>query len=225
MTKRLRGWFVTGTDTGVGKTHVTVGLLRALRRAGHSVSGYKPVCSGAILDSSGTPVWNDIQQLTEASGSSVDSQICPQRFLAPLAPPLAALAEHRSVNEELLVSGAYAWQDQVDWLIVEGAGGLFTPVSDRWTNADLAARLGFPLIIIAAQRLGVINHALLTIAAARTYSLPIAGVVLNQVTSEVDVSTAHNAREIERHSGVPVLGNLRFATADREFDDLAKLLH
>jgi len=207
------GLFVTGTDTGIGKTHVASLIARQLVSCGVRVGVYKPVCSGAEFDTSGRARWDDIERLREAvrdewPGDTLsDEAICPQRFLAPLAPPLAARAEGRTVDLALLKSGADHWSSRVDVLVVEGAGGLLAPVSKTTNGADLAREFGYPLIVVARCGLGTINHSLLTIEAAERRGLRVAGIVLNQARPEDDLALAtDNAVEITARGGVPVLG-------------------
>jgi len=209
-----RGLFVTGTDTGVGKTYVTAGIVRQLREAGVRVGACKPVASGAETWPAGL-VWGDVEALWSALGGEyARERICPQRFVAPLAPPMAARAEGRTVDAPLLRSGVEWWREQVEFLLVEGVGGLLAPVSDHELVADLARDLGFPLLIVARRGLGTINHTLLTLEAAQSRGLPVAGVVLNEPVAPDpgDVSANKNAAELARWSGVPILGEVRHAT-------------
>lgn len=210
---RPPGLFVTGTDTGVGKTHVASLIARELSSGGMRVGVYKPVCSGAILDEKGRARWDDIDRLRDAVRSNwsdselTDDAICPQRFVAPLAPPLAARVEGRCVDVEQLRRGADWWTGRAELLIVEGAGGLLSPVSEAHDVADLARDIGYPLIVVARCGLGTINHSLLTVEAARRRDLPVVGVVLNQSCPEDNLALAtDNAAEIEARSGVPVFG-------------------
>ena len=214
--RRLPGLFVTGTDTNVGKTHIAALIIRALKATGHRVGAYKPVCSGAVQDSTRGVRWDDIERLRDALGADwPDDAICPQRFLAPLAPPLAARAEGRTVDFDRLVSGAEWWFDHADLLIIEGAGGLLAPVTQSQTAAELARAIGYPLIIVARCGLGTINHTLLTIEAARHRGLSIAGVVLNQSHPADDRTLAEaNAEEIEVRGAVPVLGIVDWGSPD-----------
>jgi dethiobiotin synthetase len=207
--------FITGTDTGVGKTHVARWLIRQLQESGLLVGAYKPVCSGAIPGASG-PVWEDVDQLSAGIGDTFPSaQVGPQRFLAPLAPPVAAALESREVDERLLLEGADWWNERVDVLLIEGAGGWLSPVSRNWTNADLASQLNADVILVAANRLGVVNHALLSIDHIRRTNR-LLGVLLNQacpqspddaLPAEFDPAES-NQSEIERLSGVELWGTL-----------------
>lgn len=197
---------VTGTDTGVGKTWITCTLIRTLNEVGLRTGGYKPVCSGSVLNSRGLPEWADISSIQHAclaAGHSVASSsltVCPQRFHAPLAPNLAAKLEGLLVDDELLIAGIHAWEHDVDCVVVEGAGGLFCPLSDSTTVLDVAVRLQSPVIVVAANRLGVINHTRLTLNVLAQHHLKVAAIVLNDVQpkseSEPDASRDSNASQL-----------------------------
>ncbi|RIK82858.1 MAG: dethiobiotin synthase [Planctomycetota bacterium] len=203
-----RGLFIAGTGTGVGKTHVGAMIARALVAAGIRVGVYKPAASGCRM-SDGQLMADDAAALWEAAGRPATlPQVCPQRFAAALAPPLAAAAEGRRVDRHLLRTGLDPWLAMSDLVLVEGAGGLMSPLSDEDYNIDLAAELGLPLVIVAANELGVINAALQTIITAQTKAprLPIAGVVLNQPAPRPgDESLASNARELSARCNAPLL--------------------
>ncbi len=206
--------FFTGTDTDVGKTYVAVLAVKELLHFGRSVGVYKPVASGCSREDDAL-LANDARQLWEASGRTASlSAICPQRFLAPLAPPAAAQAENISVDESLLVSGVEAVSVGVDVVVVEGAGGLMSPVSENMLNCDLARKLNAGVIVVAANRLGAIHQVLATITAAAALRLPVYGIVLNEVTAQGDASRIDNASQISRFSDVPLLGEIPYgATA------------
>jgi dethiobiotin synthetase len=122
---KTRGLFITGTDTGVGKTYVTALAAREALRQGLSVGAYKPACSGATREPGGSLVWNDLRVLEEAiQFRQAAERICPQRFAAPLAPPVAARTEGRTVHAKLLRDAAYWWEGRVELLLIEGVGGL-----------------------------------------------------------------------------------------------------
>lgn len=205
------GLFVTGTDTGVGKTYVTCMIAREMRARGVRAGAYKPACSGCGAPSGGEPQWSDVEALVAACGGAFPGErVCPQRFAAPLAPPVAAREEGRTVDAGLLRRGAEWWRGRVELLLVEGAGGLLAPLSDTDLVADLAGDLGLPLLIVARLGLGTINHTLLTVEAAERRGLRIAGIVLNEAgPGGTDLSVASNPREIAARCDVPVLGILR----------------
>ena len=211
-----RGLFIVGTDTGVGKTFVTALAARAALRRGLSVGVYKPACSGATRDAAGAIVWEDVRSLEAAVECRFESQrICPQRFAAPLAPPVAARLEGRTVDGTLLREGAHWWEGRVELLLVEGVGGLLCPLTEQETVADLVRDLGYPLVIVSRLGLGTINHTLLTVEAAQRRNLPIAGILLNESTSAngdaaADTIAAEtNEDEIARRCTAPILGVLR----------------
>ncbi len=223
--QRFQGLFVTGTDTGVGKTTVGAALVRHWRMAGQRVGAYKPVASGSVtvvnhatINSSdrlatGDSVWEDVEAYFDALGGEYPrDRICPQRFAAPLAPPVAARMAGREVDEDLLADGLNWWHSQVDSIVVEGAGGLLSPLSRLQTNADLAAKLGLPLLIIARAGLGTINHTLLTVAVAQQRQLPICGIILNSAhPSSNDESMKSNPEELALRCAVPILGLLPYS--------------
>ncbi len=211
----MRALFITGTDTGVGKTHIACEIVRELRAAGHRVGAFKPACSGASFETGGLPHWDDVDRLRVALGQDVsDDQLCPQRFLAPLAPPVAARQEGRAVDLETIQRGLDAWRSECDIVIVEGAGGLLCPLTDNQTMADLAAQFGFPLLIVARLGLGTINHTLLTVEVARRRGLPLAGIVFNEPTHLAeDLSSESNAAEVAARCDVPVLAIRRYDSA------------
>ncbi|MFM9964604.1 MAG: dethiobiotin synthase [Planctomycetaceae bacterium] len=210
----MRGLFITGTDTGVGKTHVACGIVRELRSAGHRVGAYKPACSGASLSEHDRPRWEDIDRLRDALGREVsDDQLCPQRFLAPLAPPVAARIEGRQVDWKSTLDGFIAWRNDCDILVTEGAGGLLCPLTHRVTMDEFARLIEFPLVIVARLGLGTINHTLLTVEVARQRGLRIAGLVFNEPTPTEDVLVTSNLAEVAARCNVPILAICRYQSA------------
>jgi dethiobiotin synthetase len=212
-----RGLLVTGTDTGVGKTCVASLVARESRERGLQVGVYKPVCSGAEYGVDGEPIWADVEALSQATGRAhAHERICPQQFRAPVAPPVAARLEGRKVDKALLRAGARWWQGRVELLVVEGVGGLLCPLSDSETVADLAEELQLPLLIVVRLGLGSINHALLTVEAARSRQLSIAGIVLNEVQRPEDAADEREEpAEISKRCGVPILGVMQHNQPDR----------
>ena len=214
--KRVRGLFITGTDTEIGKTYVAALVAQALSEAGHRVGVYKPAASGCA-QRDGTLVSLDAQALWQAAGSpGTLEEVCPQLFAAPLAPHLAAAAEGRSLDADLLRSGLDVWLARSDVVLVEGAGGLMSPLGDDEYVADLAYDIGFPLLVVARNTLGTINHVLQTLVVAATFrdSLDVAGVVLNEPCAPGDdPSTETNAREIRRRAVAPLLAEVGFGAA------------
>jgi dethiobiotin synthetase len=208
------GLFITGIDTNVGKTYVTALIARQLVAAGKHVGVYKPAASGCAGDETDDPF-----VLWDAAGrpATIDA-VCPQRFAAPLAPHLAARAEGKEVDVELLRTGIDFWRSCSDIILVEGIGGLMSPVSDDEYVADLAHDFGFPLIVIASNTLGVINQTLQTLITAATFrdGLEVAGIILNDRQPLADLnddSTQSNAAELAVRCVPPIL-----ATVGSDFD-------
>lgn len=223
MSKPLRGLFVTGTDTAVGKTYVAAMIARSLFEAGWQVGVYKPAASGCRAE--GTQLLaDDAIALWEAAGRPGNlEQVCPQCFTEPLAPHLAARAAGQKIDSELLRSGLDPWRDGYDVVVVEGAGGLMSPLSDVDYVADLANEFQLPLVVVARNSLGTINQTLQTLIAAATYreGLEVAGIVLNRTTDDSrDRSVETNARELAARAVPPILAEVQYGASefDREVD-------
>lgn len=211
------GLFITGAGTEVGKTYVASLIARQLLAEGKRVGVYKPVASGCVPGDSGGLISTDARDLWEAAGRPLTlNAVCPQRFGAPLAPNRAAACEQKTVDADRLRTGVRPWLEGFDFVLVEGAGGLLSPLSDRDYNADLAIDLhaahGWPIVVVAANALGAINATLQTVIAATAYrsGLPVAGVVLSQVNEQPDASAASNHLDIARCSPAPLLADVRW---------------
>ncbi|GAA4430242.1 dethiobiotin synthase [Bremerella cremea] len=216
--KPPKGLFITGNNTAVGKTHVSGLIARGLTAQGLRVGVYKPAASG-LIEQDGQWISEDVQTLWQSSGEIWDrSRICPQTYHAPLAPHLSARAEGKKLDRALLRSGLVYWNEraasgQCDLILVEGAGGLMSPMSDEDYVADLALEFGFPLLVVAANRLGVINETLQTLITAKAYrqGLSVAGIVLNDLSPELDdVSRASNRAELATRCDVPILAHVGY---------------
>jgi dethiobiotin synthetase len=178
---------------------------------------YKPVASGGVWQSSRV-VCGDVTRLHESIGLEGEpDDVCPQQFLAPLAPYLAAAKEGRMVDETLLIGGAARWRGRCDLLIVEGAGGILSPLTAAISNLDLASQFGYPVLVVARNQLGVINQTRLTLLALRSLapSLPVLGVILNQVAAEADASCQSNSKELRAFLEVPVFDAAKIADVTR----------
>ncbi|MBI5234508.1 MAG: dethiobiotin synthase [Deltaproteobacteria bacterium] len=214
------GFFITGSDTGVGKTFVTASLARALKENGLSIGVMKPVETGC---------GSDAITLKEASQTHAHIDLVnPYRFKEPLAPNIAARLNDIKID----LAGIRTTFDELakthDMMLVEGAGGLLCPLTDYETMADLAVLLNLPLIIVSASRTGAINHTLLTVRYADTRAMDIKGIILNQPGPSADEGMSFNYSEIKRFTGLPILGEVRYAPdgkADRDaMRQLAKKL-
>jgi dethiobiotin synthetase len=194
---------VTGTDTGVGKTVISVALVALLRRRGLRVAAMKPVETGVLP---GAPT--DAARLRAAAGGGDrPGDVGPITYAEPLAPFVAAERTGRRVDLEALDAAFGRLAAQRDAVVVEGAGGLLVPLTERVSYAELLARWRLGLVVVAANRLGAINHVLLTVQAARAAELRIRGVVLNDGAGAApDLATATNAAALARLlPGIPVL--------------------
>lgn len=189
-----RGWFVTGTDTGIGKTFFSSRLLRTLRAVGIPSVGYKPFCSGDRADA-------ESLLAESAPGFSLD-EINPVWFAAPAAPSVAAAMEGRVLEIGLAVEGFQAVAGKASCCVVEGAGGWLVPISGEKTMADLAVAIDLPVIVVARNQLGVINHVLLTLESVRRRGLEVAAVMLNAF-GDLDSIARMNRVEIQRLGSVP----------------------
>ena len=200
----MRGLFVTGTDTGAGKTVVAGAIVAALRGRGERVAAYKPVVTG--LDEPAEAGWpRDHELLAAAAGASPEA-VAPHRFGPPVSPHLAAELAGVELDLDAMVVAASAAAAEADAgvLIVEGVGGLLVPLTRDRSVRDLAAALGFPLVVAARPGLGTISHTLLTLEAARAGGLRVAGVVMTPWPGEPSVMEESNRATVARLGAVPV---------------------
>jgi dethiobiotin synthetase len=192
-------FFVTGTDTSVGKTYVTRLILQSLREEGIDAVGYKPVCCGDR---------DDATILSEVSGGLPVDEINPVHLKSALAPYVAAMLENRTVDPAELVGGYRELAARHAKVIVEGAGGWEVPIAPNYCVSDLAADLGLPVVVVAANKLGALNHVILTVNAIRARGLTCAGIILNQLEDEMDTAMITNKGVIEDLTGVPLIDHL-----------------
>jgi dethiobiotin synthetase len=204
MSATPRGCFVSGTDTGVGKTVVGRALVRALRERGVDVGVLKPIETGV-----GDAGPLDAIALRDAAGVGDPlDDICPQRFALPAAPTVAAAAEGRSVDLGAVQRAFARIGERHDFVIAEGAGGLLVPAADGVTMADLAARLALPVIVAARAALGTINHTLLTLEAAAARNLDVLGVVISHVDGELSRADRANLGALRDALGPRIIGEI-----------------
>lgn len=210
----MRGLFITGTDTGVGKTMVTAAIAAALRADGCHAGVWKPVQSGACIGSGDT----DAERLLQLTGINERPDIVASyTFEAPLAPILAARQAGVTLTLQELIAAGKPLIERYEALLIEGAGGVAVPLNDDALIVDLIAELRIPALIVARSSLGTINHTILTAAFLRHYGINIVGVILNDGDDpEIahDPSVATNAELIEQYSGLPVLGRFPCLPAD-----------
>ena len=220
--------FVTGTDTGVGKTWVTAGLAAALRRRGVDVGVFKPVATGARTLSEDTAL------LKAAAGvDDPPALITPQLFRAPLAPSVAARLEKRAVDLRAVDRAWARLRSSHEVVLAEGVGGLLVPLRPRWPVAALVRRLKLPLLVVARPHLGTINHTALTVRAAEGFGLHVLGLVLNRhVPGRPGLAERTARAALEEETRRPVLAEIPWLGRDgarafrhRVFDRLAARLY
>lgn len=207
---RRTGLFVTGTDTGVGKTLITAGLAYALRARGIDVGVMKPVETGCH-ERNGRLHPVDALMLREAAGSrDALDLINPYRFREPLAPMVAAERSRRSIDVERLLERFRRLADRHTVMLVEGAGGILVPITDKLSFLDLAVRLQLPVLIVIGSRLGALNHARLTVELARATRVPIAGAIVNRATAERSLAATTNLSALRRLLPIPIHGEIPY---------------
>jgi dethiobiotin synthetase len=213
----VRGFFITGTDTAVGKTRVAAMLVRALKAADVDAVGFKPICCGGR---------EDAEELAAASGGGITvDDVNPVWLRPPVAPYTAAMIEGRPVDLALARKTFLRLQTEHTAVIVEGCGGWLVPVTKDFSMADLAVEFALPVLVVAANRLGVINHTLLTVAAIKARGVFCAGVLLNHVQppSANDASVVTNLAVLEELLDVPVLGEIAFGAESLPANILGRL--
>ena len=202
--QRLRGYFITGSDTGVGKTWIGCQLISQLRQQYASLKVRKPVESGCATDDRGILMPADGLALFEANAKAESlERVTPFRFPAAVAPDRAARLLGQAISLEQLQDAVIRNLQPDDVVMVEGAGGFYSPLAEDGLNADLAKRLGLDVIIVVAERLGAINQALLTIKAVESSGLKVHCVILNQCDGSTDPDT-DNLQDLSARTDHPV---------------------
>jgi dethiobiotin synthetase len=195
-------YFVTGTDTGVGKTLISCALLYAFAARGKSVVGMKPVAAGCDEDG----LNEDVKQLRLASNTLASlGQINPYSFIHPIAPHIAARNAGVSINLERILESYNELASQAEVVIVEGAGGFQIPLNDTQDSADLTVALGLPVILVVGMRLGCLNHALLSMRAIKDCGLDCAGWIANVLDADM-AALAENIQALQQRIKAPLLG-------------------
>ncbi|MHB1241394.1 MAG: dethiobiotin synthase [Gammaproteobacteria bacterium] len=208
------GFFITGTDTGVGKTLVSLGLMRGLKDQGRRVAGMKPVASGC--QRVGGALRNDDALRLQAEGSVglPYAVVNPYAFEPPIAPHLAAAAAGTPIEIPQIAALCQGIVSQVDAVVVEGVGGWRVPLGPVVTVAELARILGFPAVLVVAIRLGCLNHALLTVESIEASGVPLAGWVANRLDPSC-LRAADNVAALRERIRAPFIGELpRFTAPD-----------
>lgn len=198
----MRGIFITGTDTGVGKTYITTQLAHALTQQGIRVIPRKPVESGCTRQGNVLIPADALALKNAASYPGTLQQVCPYPFEPAISPARAAQLAGKTIHINDLKAACFKDVNENDFLLVEGAGGFYSPLCSDGLNADLAHSLGLPIILVAEDRVGCINHCLLTLAAAQQRGLAIKAIVLNSKSPAPE--TMDNAFELAHHTDCPI---------------------
>ena len=216
----MRAVFVTGTDTGCGKTAVACALARAARAEGLRVRVIKPIETGCADHAPA-----DALALAEAAGDDAPlERLCPYRFALPAAPEAAAAAEGRTIELARIADAFALAAKDADLVIAEGAGGLLVPIAASFDMADLAARLDLPLVVAARAALGTINHTRLTLEAAAARGLRVLGVAISYTTAVHPPADQRNLELLLARLPVPFLGELHHGASRLTGLELASLL-
>lgn len=207
-----RAWFVTGTDTGIGKTHSTCALLHAARAQGLAAVGMKPVAAGAAM--AGDERLNEDVAALRAAGSFDPglALLNPWCLASPIAPHIAAADEGVRITSGPILDALAALRRRADVVLVEGVGGFRVPLAEDYDSADLAAELALPVILVVGLRLGCINHALLSVEAIERRGLRLAGWVGNRIDPAM-LRVEPNIDSLHARIGAPLLGILPWSAA------------
>jgi len=207
--KMKKTFFITGTDTEVGKTVATTAFLQAAAQAGFSTAGYKPVASGSEMTAEGARNSDALALQANSSLALSYDEVNPCTFLEPTSPHIVSQLEQRPIALETLSAGLRHLQPKADWTVVEGAGGWFTPLSEQHTFADWVVREQLPVVLVVGMRLGCINHALLTAQAVAQSGLKLVGWIANDVQETGKHHQAYLAT-LARMLPAPMLGEIPF---------------
>lgn len=201
-----KGFFVTGTDTEVGKTLVAGALILKLREKGIKVIGFKPVVAGTYTNPKGEVLNEDIETLRIASNlNSGELDICPYLLHRPAAPHLVAIQQGLPLKIDVMAKAFQNIQKHADFVVVEGAGGLIIPLNDQEDLSSFAKEIDLPIILVVGMKLGCINHALLTYEAIKVRNLKIAGWVANSLSEEMPL-LQENLQTLRTRISAPFLG-------------------
>ncbi len=206
-----RGLFITGTDTGVGKSLVACALLHAYAARGLRVIGMKPVAAGAAFVN-GAWVNEDVAQLLAASNVRAPLEaVNPYCFEQAIAPHIAASINKKTININKLQDSCARLSVLADIVMVEGAGGFCVPLNDHESSADLARALALPVVLVVGMRLGCLNHALLTAEAIRARGLTLTGWVANHIDAAMPQADA-NVASLEARLNAPLIARIAYST-------------
>ena len=219
----IKRFFVTGTDTEVGKTVASCALLQAANRAGFNSAGYKPVASGSESTAQGLRNADALALQGHSRVALTYAQVNPFTFSEPTSPHIVSADEGRPIDSARLSAGLRELEGLANWLLVEGAGGWFTPLSENLTFADWVQQEKLPVVLVVGVKLGCINHALLTAQAVRQAGLPLAGWIANDVQPPGKRHAEYLAT-LKNRLAAPFLGEIPWLADIAQRDDLGQYL-
>ena len=221
----MKGYFITGTDTEVGKTFCATGLLAAFKQRGDSTIAMKPVASGCQETTDGLRNEDALLLMQEMTANATYEEVNPYAFVPPMAPHLAAERDGLTINSQLLVEQAKKLSQRADLIIIEGAGGWLAPLNEKQSFADLALQLDIPVILVVGIRLGCLNHALLSYENIRSRGVVVAGWIANTGLEEsancLDIE--NNINSLKKRIGSPLLGVVPQIAAKEALNTVAYL--
>ena len=222
----MKGYFITGTDTGVGKTICAAGLLAAFNQQGLSTIAMKPVASGCEQTPAGLRNEDAVLLMQHMTATASYAEVNPYTFIPPMAPHLAARRENITINSNVLVEQAKQLSSRADRIVIEGAGGWLAPLNETQSFADLAMQFEIPVILVVGIRLGCLNHALLTVENMQQRGVRIAGWIANAGLIETDdcLDIEENIASLVTRISAPLLGTLP-RLQEQNIEKIASLLN
>jgi dethiobiotin synthetase len=208
MELQPQSYFITGTDTDVGKTYIASQIIKNFVQAGHKTIGMKPVAAGCEVSADGRLLNDDVTALCQASNVSAPAELInPYLFEPAIAPHIAAAHKQVDVQLSTIVSAYQALAKSAELVIVEGAGGFLVPLNHTQSIADLASAINLPIILVVGMKLGCINHALLTVEAIRAKGLILAGWVANQIDPDMAM-VEENLQTLKKRIDAPLIKHM-----------------
>ncbi|MCL4477764.1 MAG: dethiobiotin synthase [Deltaproteobacteria bacterium] len=220
----MKKLFVTGTDTAVGKTYTILGILNTAAGLGYKTVAMKPFETGCRIRNK-MLVPHDAALIKKAIGIGDLDAINPYRFVAPVAPYVAAKIEKKRIKLNVVFDTYKHLIKGHHLIVVEGAGGLLVPITRDFFYADLAKTLSLPILVVAANKLGVINHTLLTVSYIMENKLKLTGVVLNDIDQKNDPAKKTNPKILKELLGNKFIGEIRFGRFEKNVDLFKKILN
>jgi dethiobiotin synthetase len=205
----MHSFFITGTDTNIGKTAVTCSLIAKYIEEGFRVGGMKPVAAGCFIEN-GHIVYEDVQKIIEVSNVDlITNQINPYQFEAPIAPHISFKKNKKEIDIHLIKKHLQLFKKQMDYLFIEGAGGFAVPLTENFSTVDLIKALDIPVILVVGMRLGCINHALLTVESILNKKIKLCGWVANRIDQHM-LAYEENISFLKERIEAPCLGEVPY---------------